>query len=232
MRIGKMTNQEIIEKIFKHSQDIFCRLAAKEKKSRLFGHYILLCSQYRQGNIGQDFENLYKKYWIMNGVGLTSAHFEVYFRMLRAGENNLHNILNKLSKIPTRKGVRSIQFSFATKLLHTLDNKPIFDRWVGFVFWGDNIFNDNHARSYIKIQARVEKYNELCRRYQELLQDKSLLDKIEEFRHGFRALAHKDDNFKWDDNVITNTRVLDFMVWELGRLLNENYKNRTSTVLR
>ncbi len=43
----------------------------------------------------------------------------------------MKTILEGLYHIPTRKKVKSLQFSFATKLLHTLDtSQPIYDSKV------------------------------------------------------------------------------------------------------
>lgn len=67
----------------------------------------------------------------MDNAGLSKDIKCYFFYLLEKREANLEYILSELYEIPTLKGKNTMQFSFATKLLHTIDNdKPIFDSRV------------------------------------------------------------------------------------------------------
>jgi hypothetical protein len=67
------------------------------------------------------FQFVFRSYYRIDSAGLTSAWKVRYFEFLSQRERSLQTILEGLYHIPTKKKVKSLQFSFATKLLHTLD---------------------------------------------------------------------------------------------------------------
>ena len=67
------------------------------------------------------FQFVFRSYYRIDNAGLTSDWKVRYFEFLSQRERSLKTILEGLYHIPTKKKVKSLQFSFATKLLHTLD---------------------------------------------------------------------------------------------------------------
>jgi hypothetical protein len=74
------------------------------------------------------FQFVFRSYYRIDNAGLTSDWKVRYFEFLIQRERSLKTILEGLYPIPTKKNVKSLQLSFATKLLHTLDtSQPIYD---------------------------------------------------------------------------------------------------------
>ena len=77
------------------------------------------------------FQFVFRSYYRIDNAGLTPGWKVRYFEFLTQRESGLRTILEGLYHIPTTRKVKSLQFSFATKLLHTLDSsQPIYDSKV------------------------------------------------------------------------------------------------------
>lgn len=77
------------------------------------------------------FQFVFRSYYRIDNAGLTSDWKVRYFEFLSQRERSLRTILEGLYHIQTKKKVKSLQVSFATKLLHTLDtSQPIYDSKV------------------------------------------------------------------------------------------------------
>src|SRR6202035_3882500 len=85
-------------------------------------------------------------------------------------------ILEGLYHIPTKRKVKSLQFSFATKLLHTLDtSQPIYDSKVAELL-GLPVKKGKDFAANINICIAV--YEELGQAQQQLLSDKGIKNQI------------------------------------------------------
>jgi len=92
-------------------------------------------------NVGQadtaPYQQRYKYFWGMNVAQLSSSFYTAYFGFLKApttlSRNDLCQTLHQSST--RRNGTRTLQLSFATKLLHTLNPQlPIYDSKVARFF--------------------------------------------------------------------------------------------------
>jgi hypothetical protein len=97
-----------------------------------------------------DFERFYRKFWAMNQARLNSVYYEKYF-------NCLFSLLKKKKTFDPIKEIKSIlefdetkyQFSFATKLLHTVNNNlPVYDKYIGKFFLIDDHPKENKIDIY------------------------------------------------------------------------------------
>jgi hypothetical protein len=93
-------------------------------------------------NLGQAhtaaYQQLYKGFWGMNRAQLSSGFYTTYFEFLRTRKlPTLESLCRELYDSSARRnGTRALQFSFATKLLHTLDPRlPIYDSKVARFFY-------------------------------------------------------------------------------------------------
>jgi len=121
--------KEIINKIIKNQDKILSNLRQED-----IDKYRWIMKKFNKGDILNDseFQSEFKKFYIMNAAGLSDKQKRRFFELLYNKESDLKYILKELYKIPTLKKTHSIQFSFTTKLLHTVNNnKPIFDKMVG-----------------------------------------------------------------------------------------------------
>ena len=74
------------------------------------------------------FQFVFRSYYRLDNAGLTSNFKTKYFELMEKNEVNLKEILSELYEFETLRNKKTIQFSFATKLLHTIDaSNPIFD---------------------------------------------------------------------------------------------------------
>ena len=128
----KVTGSEIVEEIYKHRADIIENI-----KSESIYVYLWLKDQYEKGNVRDAlfFQFVFRSFYGLDGAGLSDDQKERYFVLL-ADKKDFETVLKDLYELPTRrkKNNHTIQFIFATKLLHTIDNtRPIFDTEVSTV---------------------------------------------------------------------------------------------------
>ena len=206
-----MNNQtmfnQIIKKIDEKQDDILSNLNFES-----IAVYSFLKDEYVKGNTLSNFvfHFVFRSYYRLDNAGLSDEIKSRFFELLAEKQTNLETILSELYKIPTLKGKNTIQFSFATKLLHTIDNnKPIFDSGVAKL---TNIKLKGSDRD-TKIRSCIKIYNSLEKLYAELKEDYKIKKVISKFR----------SKFKVDDENISDTKVLDFIMWSLGKLK----KNKT-----
>ena len=96
--------------------------------------YMFLKNEYAKGNIQENFvfQFVFRSFYRLDNAGLSVEMKNHFFKLLAEKQTNLGVILSDLYEIPRKKGDKSMQFSFATKLLHTIDNrKPIYDTEIG-----------------------------------------------------------------------------------------------------
>jgi len=168
--------------------------------------YIFLKNEYAKGKILDNFvfQFVFRAYYRLDNAGLSDGIRRRFFELLDQKQTNLETILSELYEIPTLKGKKTIQFSFATKLLHTINsNKPIFDSGVSRV---TNIRLTGSGEP--KIHSCIERYDFLEKLYLDMLQDERITNIISEF-----GLT-----FKVDGEMMSDTKILDFIMWSLGKL--------------
>jgi hypothetical protein len=151
----------------------------------------------------KEFREKYKSFYVMRAAGLTDEHFDKYFELLDKKESILKTILEALYVIKTRKNLHSLQFSFATKLLHTLDNnQPIFDQYIRKTLGLRQPYNYLDGKDQ-RIRALHSYYEDLKDIYQKLLAHVSIKNLIGIIR----------TEFDWPGSKITDAKILDFILW-------------------
>ncbi|MFA6533935.1 MAG: hypothetical protein WCT37_02050 [Patescibacteria group bacterium] len=197
-----METDKIIKEVFERQNEIFSNLNFEN-----IAVYLFLKDEYTKQNILNNFvfQFVFRSFYRMDSAGLSDEIKSCYFKLLANKQTKLEIILSELYKIPTLKNKKTIQFSFSTKLLHTIDNNlPIFDSEVGKIFnlkvSGKN--EDEKIASCIKIYDTLKVY------YLELNNAEEIKEVISKFRQRFDV----------DINKISNTKILDFIFWSLGKL--------------
>jgi len=151
----------------------------------------------------EEFKKKYKSFYVMRTAGLSQQHFDKYFELLDRRENNLETILNELYEIKTLKNQNSLQFSFATKLLHTLDNNlPIYDNLVKKTLGLPDPYNVQDS-PYKKTKKLLAYYANLKMIYRQLLAEAPIKRIIDDIRK----------KFGWTANQINDVKILDFILW-------------------
>lgn len=158
------------------------------------------------------YQKEYRRFWAMNAAQLSPAFYRAYFRLLKGNKKktpNLGDAVNTLYNAAVRRnGDRSIQFSFATKLVHMANpHLPIYDSRVA-----DFYFFESPARS-LSLKQRIGKFLDfhtfLMQEYRRVLEQGRLTVAIQEFRRQFNP------------QHITDEKIIDSLIWAFVTLLND-----------
>jgi len=195
---------EIINLIKEYREKIFRELS-KDKKS--FDDYKFIMAKFEGGNIANndEFKKVYRRFYVLNVGGLGEKLIDRYFELLQRGEMDIKKILIELSKIPRLNGKPAVLLSFASKLIHTVDNdQPIYDSRVTKIF---NIkLNDNIKDINEKIDDRLAAYDLLKRKFNEILVSQEIREIIKDFKERLKV-------------NIGDVKTLDFILWKLGDII-------------
>ncbi len=195
-------DQKIVSEITENKDRILSNLKQKDVDT-----YCYIRKTFENNHIlnNSEFQFKFKKFYIMNSAGLSDEWKNRFFELLLAKRDDLKYTLFELYKIPRRDGKYSVQFSFATKLLHTVNNEnPIYDKMIGEV--ADKKVEGSNSNE--KIDSCIKIFNFLNGLYSGLINDGKVERVISEFRLRFNV-SHKD---------ISDAKVLDFMMWSLGKI--------------
>ncbi len=156
-----------------------------------------------------EYQARYRRFWNMNAAFLSNAYCSAYFERL----NTLSEIpldaavlAKDLYDVPTNsKGRQTIQFSYATKLIHMKDQTlPIYDSFVcKFYFW--QVGNNRTVEQ--KIQELAGFYAFLVKEYARVISQGLLERPIEAFRKRF------------EPRFFTDQKIIDSLIWAYTRLL-------------
>lgn len=123
-----------------------------------------------------------------------------YFQILEnaSGQNKIPSIKEVLEQLKN-KNDKKVWFSYATKLIHTLDPKesPIYDSSIG-----KNLGIYPHGGKGDKIKKCIKAYTMLQCRYNEMQCQKGWKKSIECFKKQFPR------------NNVSNMKKIDFIIWK------------------
>jgi hypothetical protein len=148
------------------------------------------------------FQFVFRSFYRIDNAGLTPDWKLRYFEFLSQGERSLKTILEGLYHIPTKKKVKSLQFSFATKLLHTLDTSlPIYDSKVAELLGLPVKKGKDFAAN---LSTCIAVYERLQETQQELLSDEGIRNQIAALKDRYNS-------------QISDEKALDFLLWSVGK---------------
>lgn len=144
----------------------------------------------------QDYQRRYKTFWAMNRA---SAGFcSKYFELLAMGTTpHLAPLLQELEDASMRRnGTPTVQFSFATKLLHTRNAQlPIYDSRVARFY----LFEPPSGGD--RMPRLIAFYRFLGSEYARIINGGHLADAIGAFRQRFQPRQHSDE------------KIIDWLIW-------------------
>ena len=148
------------------------------------------------------FQFVFRSYYRIDNAGLTTGWKVRYFEFLNQRESGLRTILEGLYHLPTARKVKSLQFSFATKLLHTLDSRrPIYDSKVAELLGLPVKKGKDFAAN---IDTCVAVYEDLREAQQQLLLDEGIRSQIAALKARYNSR-------------IGDEKALDFLLWSVGK---------------
>lgn len=174
--------------------------------------YCFIHNQWNESSAVENklFQFVFRSFYRLDNAGLTVEFKNKYFELLedaRGNEPDIKSICETLYDIENRKGSKSLQFSFATKLANTVNPMmPIYDSEVA------KMYGYKPPLPYKPLDQRIEKllkfYEHLAGDYRKLLREGALEITLNTF----------DQNFpSYRDKLVINKK-LDFVVWSAGKL--------------
>jgi hypothetical protein len=161
------------------------------------------------------FQFVYRSFYRMDNAGLTTDFKVAYFDLLEQSRDcvnlDLERLVMKLHKIKNRKGQDSLQFSFVTKLAHTVDSEhyPIYDKEV------PKMFRFRPPDTKWPVDKRLNKYLEfyegMSKFYKGSIANHNLLKPIQLFREEYAPAASR----------VSDLKAVDFFFWAAGKLSSE-----------
>jgi hypothetical protein len=176
--------------------------------------YVWLNEKFTMVDVSADeqFQRRFRQYWQLNVARLSENFLRSYFTLLQGvkGENDasIEAVVDQLYRTPTRADGRStLQFSFASKLVHTLrPHAPIYAREVhDFFFFPAGPQTEPLEEKRGRLLAA---YHFLEGEYQRVLNKGLLAQSIALFRERFDPKA-----------VFTGEKVIDTLIWRFVTLL-------------
>jgi hypothetical protein len=157
-----------------------------------------------------DFQQAYAGYYGM--LRFTTQEFRrAYFQLLYEEQNELEHILRELYKYPAPNNINRVEFSFATKLLNTLDaTLPIYDVNVARVL---NLEPPRGDTIDARIASCLTTYDNLNRSCADLISTPEAIHIVEQVRK-----LYPD----FDELDIPDERVLDIILWKIGSRLKKH----------
>lgn len=163
--------------------------------------YFFLQDYYKSGDSDDPlFQFVYRSFYGLNRAGLSTEQKKRYFELMKERVDDLRRILEELYKIPDLRKRNKYQFSFATKLIHTVNNKnPIWDSNVSEAT-GIGRPGKNEG-----LKAYTNRYEQLEDLYRNLLKKRKCLRAIKKFKEKYYA------------KCIPDQKALDFLLWGIGK---------------
>jgi hypothetical protein len=151
----------------------------------------------------------YRDFWVMNRSQLSKRFYTTYFGLLKAPTaHELPGLCDALYEVSSRlDGKRTLQFSFATKLVHIQNpHLPIYDSRVARFY----LFR---APSGGTVEERTKKltalHNFLIAEYARVIHNGLLAPAIGAFRDRFKPRLHTDE------------KIIDWLIWALVGLAED-----------
>jgi hypothetical protein len=174
--------------------------------------YIQIRRTYLETNVSEspDFQSAFRLFYRLDNAGLTPEFKDQYFELMEAARDsapNLRSLALALYAFPNRKGQRSLQFSFVTKLANTIDPTcPIYDSWVAA------LCGFRPPMCGLEVEDRIDRLLEfhgwLGKSYDQALSAGAIGGMIDRFRRIYSA----------NDEMVPEAKVVDFICWSAGRM--------------
>jgi hypothetical protein len=172
--------------------------------------YVWLLGELPNRNVSQDqeFQRIYRRYWQLNPARLSDRYLAAYFGYLEQVKGQpehvtVEAVARHLLQIPTHgNGRQSLQFSFASKLVHMLNpDQPVYDSMVESFFFLPS--GGTNGTTEQKIVRLLTSYQFLQAEYGRVLAHGLLAEGITQFRERFRVNA-----------AYTDSKVIDTLIWK------------------
>jgi len=187
--------EKIADKIYGRIDSIL-----DETREEDIAAYAFIMAESRRKKASPVFRFVYEKFYGM-GRFVTKNYRDEYFRKM----NDKKVDLKKMLKL---KSGGKTQYSFSTKLLHTVNpNMPIYDSNIGRAL--GSIPHKRTVEGYCQHYAKLEEV------HRKLQKEKIMKKAISRFKSKFKKFGR-----------FSNVKIVDFLLWEYGRMLKPKKTNK------
>lgn len=172
--------------------------------------YEYIQEQFESSNVVDNhlFQFVYRSFYRIDNAGLTTEFKKEYFKILEAtrGDKDVcfQDVVRRLYEIPNTKQQNTVQFSFVTKMLHTINNEnPIYDSEIARIFNFKTISVPDYSK---KIDIYSHRYDLIKSIYYKIINN-HLLENI-----------HLEFDSKFGHNNLKSMKKLDFIFWSAGKV--------------
>jgi len=157
----------------------------------------------RHNLVDIDYQRRFKIFWAMNAARLSEPFCSHYFDLLKevlVSRRDIKEIAGILNQVPTNANGKSLQFSFASKLLHMVDSRtPIYDSMVTNFFFYEEPNNKRPVEQRIGELAGFHRF--LVAEYRRILDNDLLGASILKFREVLNP------------KTFTDEKIIDSLIW-------------------
>lgn len=178
--------------------------------------YLSIGEHFLKGDVRNNkaFQSEFKSFYGLNIAHLTKQFDDSYFHKFdkHRGQiitvETINLLLAEWYNIPNSKQLNTVQFSFMSKLVHTIDNdRVIYDKWVRILFELKNVSTIGGLSFQEKIDIYYNQYLQLQNAYKVLLDSGELDSIVIKFEKYFpQAIG------------ISKVKKLDFIFWKAGKI--------------
>lgn len=201
----KSFQKEIIESLKEESIEVYLFLKTQLETTDITKNYL--------------YQFVYRHFYGMKRAGLTDKFYEEYFRTIEEYKNKpeffkLETTIQNFKELKSRsrkgKEVESFQFSFLTKLSHSINpNNPIYDKYVCKAC---DISHQYISDPNKKLESLLKAYKQIEDIYLNIAKHNSLSEVVNEFEKKFTS------------KEISLTMKYDFIFWQAGKVFESHEK--------
>ncbi len=164
-----------------------------------------------------DYQETYRKYFGIGGVGMSKAFVERYFEILEEVKEeevlDLRNLTLNLLRTQNRRKLSLSQFSAMTKLINLIDhNYPVYDSHVSELYQFDKPSSpkmDNRER----LNIYLAQHQQQADTFRELLEQGMIHDTLVVFK----ILLKKYHNEEFPQYPVPDFKKVDFLVAAIAK---------------
>jgi hypothetical protein len=178
--------------------------------------YLFISEQFKTGSITENylFQFVYRSFYRLDNAGLTPQFKTEYFKLMEECRHSdcldPADLSRKLYEIPNRKNLKTLQFSFVTKLANTIcADYPIYDSEITKVFSFRPPVPDGNRSVDDRLAVLLKFYNDLKNYYHDLLSGDSCASIFSCYEEIYPA---------YDFSKIPRLKLLDFFFWSAGKI--------------
>jgi len=200
------------ESMYKYINAYADTLLQDSKLDRAVRDYCDLCRDFDVTDVANDteYQRRFRRFWALNAARLNDQWIRRYFNLLQShkgrSDASLESIVHALASAPTTPR-EALQFSFATKFLHMLDQtQPVYDSLIASFYFFSPPGPD---RPFDRRLSRLLQFHQFLQsEYRRVIATGMLSAAAQQFRAAFPNAAS-----------LTDVKVTDFLIWTYVRCL-------------